>query len=189
MAKKIIKGHGLRGADLADLKNDQINEAQDFNKSGNIDASYKFPESESHLVHASIEVETWEGGRKTSKPKVVTYDPRVFATQEANGGFNGYAVTILHNPDKYIKPEEIERIYVPADKAEDGANKDQIGGVSGDSSVALTAMNKTQLKAKYKEIFGEDAPKSIDSNEKLIDEIHARIKFNQEEAGNDGRVG
>ena len=179
---KIIKGHGLRGESLKDLQNLQSNEAQEKNKTGNGDSSYSFPESESHLVHASLEIERWERGNKTSKPRIQTYDPRVFAIQEANGGFEGYTVKILHNPGKAVKVEEIERIYVPKGKEEGGPNADEVGGVSGDSSAALTSMSKTQLKKKYKEVFGKDASEDLLKNDQsLIDEIDAKIKFDQEE--------
>lgn len=108
----------------------------------NIDPSYKIPASELHMIHAELEIKQFNPntGEKMSVPKVQTFYPKEFADLKDNGGFVGYSVKVVHNPD--------------ADKAK-GKNAD------ADKAKPLNKKEITALKKEYKELYGEDAPEDM----------------------------
>lgn len=69
---------------------------------------YQPSEKEAHLVHALIEQEAWDKGKRLSKPVVQKFTIPAFANFQKNAAGLGYTVNVLHTPE--TAEEKSERI-------------------------------------------------------------------------------
>jgi len=108
-------------------------------------ADYKSSDQEKHLVHALIEVETWQQGKKQSTPHVQKFTPQAWSIFEKNAPALGYTVIILHEPE--TKEEKAAREEKEAKEAK--AEADRLEKIETDR------LAKEARDAKEKEEKGE----------------------------------
>lgn len=205
---KKLQSHHLTHQELKDLQYDQMNGEQEF-VTGNKNSEFEIPAVEQHLIHANIELKTFNTatGTKTSVPRLQTFYPAEFKKMEDQGAFIGYSVDIIH------EPEEVKRVKdVREDKSNlsEAANLEQnnadvlnkikagevvggpIGGIANFATPIIPAivgtddskkekplsqLNKAELKAKYKEVWGED-PADDSTNPELLEAIKEKLAPN-----------
>lgn len=166
--------------------------------SANKSKEHKIAEHENHLVHAFLEVKTYNPttGAKESEGFVQKFTPQEFATANANGHFRGYSVDILHDPSGEAKADltadtEKEKAKAMAElqkantllgadltNTQQSANQFEIDPLKAHKE--LVALSAEDLQAKYEELFGEKPAKM--SKPKLADAIIEKVEQLEEEA-------
>jgi len=91
-------------------------------------ADYKSSDQEKHLVHALIEVETWQQGKKQSTPHVQKFTPQAWSIFKKNAPALGYTAIILHEPE--TKEEKAAREEKEAKEAK--AESDRLEKIESD---------------------------------------------------------
>ena len=109
--------------------------------------NYIVPKGEEKDYHAVIEVEQYDSktGKKLSKPRVQKFGRKTFENHvQASLLKQGYKVTILHNPNAWIKEQQ-------AKAAEQAKNKAQAEKERFDAAVAAAVAKALAEQAKAKE--------------------------------------
>ena len=121
--------------------------------------NYIVPKGEEQSYHAVIEVVQYDQktGKKISKPRVQKFGKKQFETSVLNClKKQGYKVTILHDPNAWIKEQQEKAAKTKAQQAEEKAKAEQ---EKFDSAVAAAvakalaerdAANKTEQDAEKK---------------------------------------
>lgn len=127
--------------------------------------NYIVPKGEERYYHAVIEVTFFDNktGKRLSKPRVQKFGRKIFETHVLNSlRKQGYTVTILHNPNDWIKAHQQELAKAKAEKAAAAKKAEQEkfdAAVAAAVAKALAAKEKAE-KPKKEE---EDKPKKGES--------------------------
>lgn len=73
--------------------------------------NYIVPDNEKHLYHVVQEIRKFssEDGRRLSIPRIQKYGKKGWETSiETNIKKQGYSITVLHNPNEWLKEKEIK---------------------------------------------------------------------------------
>ena len=90
--------------------------------------NYIVPKGEEKDYHAVIEVEQFDPktGKKLSKPRVQKFGTKIFETHVADSlRKQGYTVTILHDPNAWLKEQAAKREQAAKEAAAEKAKADQ----------------------------------------------------------------
>ena len=90
--------------------------------------NYIVPKGEEKSYHAVIEVEQYDQktGKKLSKPRVQKFGKKIFETSVADSlRKQGYKVTILHDPNAWIKEQQAKAAANAKAQAEAKAKAEQ----------------------------------------------------------------
>lgn len=132
-------------------------------------SAYDFPEHESHLVHAEIELENFDAatGAKVSKPMIQTFYPQEFERMEKEGSFAFRKVTILHAPSQ-TSAETKER--VKTSETNELIPQFRTGPLAGQPIVeVLEGKNVKQLKEIHKELYPDVDASKLDKSDVVKD--------------------
>ena len=119
--------------------------------------NYVVPAGEERYYHAVVEVVQFDPktGKRLSRPRVQKFGKKIFeSVVRASLQKQGYAVTILHNPNEWMKAHAAE---VAAKKKADAEAKAKAEKEKFDAAVAeavakaLAAQKKAEKKAKKEE--------------------------------------
>lgn len=90
--------------------------------------NYIVPKGEEMSYHAVIEVVQFDTktGKRVSKPRVQKFEKKIFETHVwASLKKQGYTITILHDPNEWIKAEQAKAIEVAKQQAAAQAEAEQ----------------------------------------------------------------
>lgn len=90
--------------------------------------NYIVPKGEEMSYHAVIEVVQFDTktGKRVSKPRVQKFEKKIFETHVwASLKKQGYTITILHNPNEWIKAEQAKAIEAAKQRAAAQAEAEQ----------------------------------------------------------------
>jgi hypothetical protein len=167
MEKPKLQAHGLTQEQMVDLQYKQMHNEVEYVPANNAEEikdkyfkefeGHQIPEHEKHIYHVVSETRFFnqQSGEKTSTPVVNTFTKEAFEFHKKHNGFAGQTVHLLHNP-------ELNNIKAKEEKKQADPDPDD-----GD----LDDLTVVDLKAKYLELSGKDAPKGIKKDD-LIDLIN-----------------
>lgn len=148
----------------AKLRENQLRQMQGkFSKlPANKNAKYEINDFESHLVHVELEMKQFNSitGEKESKPFIQKFHPQEFDRMVEQKGFTGYSVEIIHDPKLN----------------QSGESGNDSGNGAGNAEKPVSRMNVEELKAKWLELYGVEAPAELKKAD-LIVGIEERIEF------------
>lgn len=129
--------------------------------------NYIVPRGEEQVYHALIEVVQYnqKTGERVSKPRVQKFGKKMFETHVLNClRKQGYTVTILHDPNKWIKEQQKK---VAKAKAEQEADKAQADQEKFDAAVAAAVAKELAKieRAKMLDAESEQVPESETESE------------------------
>lgn len=165
------QSHGLTVKETRDLK-DHIAAGGDYEMiNANVKTDVKIKKCEAHLIHITLENKRFdpESGVRLSKPfpqcfyvddfekmnKVSKADTK--SLKPAENAFSGYEVVVIHDPRIKAKPAESKATKFPAPTPE-----------------SFAKLSDADLRAKYKEVFNEDADPA-DNTQMLIASIFQEL--------------
>lgn len=111
-------------------------------------SNYAVPKGEERYYHAVIEVKQFDPktGKRLSTPRVQKFGKKIFETYVlANLKKQGYEVTILHNPNEWIKEHQAKAVEAAKAVAEAKAKAEQ------ERIDAAVAKATAELEKKYAE--------------------------------------
>lgn len=161
----------------------------------NKDSDVEINVADAHLIHVRIEARQFDvsTGKKTSVPIIQSFYPNEFETMDKQGAFNGKDVEIVHEPAakersaKVIEPKTGGANANANNGDNTGANNNAGNGSGnqgdGDKEKPISRMNKAELFAKYKELYGEDADPDA-KNKEVAEAIETKLAEQKENAGN-----
>lgn len=125
--------------------------------------NYIVPKGEEMTYHAIIEVVQYDPktGKRLSKPRVQKFERKIFETHVwASLKKQGYTITILHDPNEWIKAEKAKAVEKAKQQAAAKAKAEQ---AKFDAAVAAAVAKEL---AKMKAADGENKKPGRPANEK-----------------------
>lgn len=116
--------------------------------------NYIVPKGEEKSYHAIIEVEQYDQktGKKLSKPRVQKFGKKIFETSVSDSlRKQGYKVTILHDPNAWIKEQQAKAAANAKAQAEAKAKAEQEKFNAAVAAAVAKALAEQQAQANAKE--------------------------------------
>lgn len=113
-------------------------------------SNYAVPKGEERYYHAVIEVKQFDPktGKRLSTPRVQKFGKKIFETSVlANLKKQGYEVTILHNPNEWIKEQQTKAAEQAKAEAEAKAKAEQERFDAAVAAAVAKALAEQQAKA------------------------------------------
>lgn len=138
----------------------------------NKNSNHQISEDEKHLIHAQLRMvgRDQATGEYLHKPYVQTFYPNEFGLMDKEKAFRGLEVEIIHDPRSEAQ--------IKADLENDGKPGTVTDGATAEKPI--TRMNKDELKAKYRELYEEEAPSDYTAEE-IRNAIYEKIDFLEKE--------
>lgn len=145
--------------------------------------NYIVPSNEQHLYHCIIEVRKFdsETGKRLSTPRIQKFGKKGFENGVADAlKKQGYTVTILHDPNEYVKAQAEANQVQAAEKAkaDEAARKEAEEAAKAEEQKRIDAAVEKALKAQ------------AEANQKAIDKAvaDALAKTNKAAKGNEAEA-
>ena len=153
--------------------------------------NYIVPSNEQHLYHCIIEVRKFdsETGKRLSIPRIQKFGKKGFENGVADAlKKQGYTVTILHDPNEYVKAQAEANQVQAAEKAkaDEAARKEAEEAARKEAEEAAKAEEQKRIDAAVEKALKAQA----EANQKAIDKAvaDALAKTNKAAKGNEAEA-